>query len=935
MKSPIIKLLVLLLVLKANALSAQKLTDTIPLPKTVISGQLPSGLQYFVHPNTNPSKKIELRLIVGVGSIVEKPGQRGMAHLLEHMAFNGSKNFPGDSITQSLRSLGIKYGYDLNAYTGYDKTVYILPIPSDKPENIDLGLQILHEWTNNLSLLPEEIKAEKKVVYQEIKDFVQYDDFAEFKLTGSEYFKKTAIGTEEQVKAISYKGLKEFYDTWYRPDMITIVAVGDMDAHEMEEKIRKQFSGFTARGKSQEREKYSLPTHGDIEYKQVIDSSIYDDRIELLFPAQDQNIQTYSDLRKKLVQKLFTRILDQRLDRDSLVNCDYSNLWYLSSNAHVVFDFNGSKGKNLLEDIRKTAAHLNNIRQHGIIKEELEQIKSEYLDGIKDQDDSYNSAFWADSYIDRAIVGDYHVSNRLKKEFYQQYIAEISSEEIQHEADMFFDQSRKMLICVRNRSGNKKYDRKDVLKAWKKGLKEKGSAYAYTPKEKKEEELKKYHSIEIGKLAKAKIVKERYYEDLGVTELYLNNGLRVALRPTQSNEKEITVSFLGRGGLSVLPDSLYHRYESTAAYVDMGGAGQYSYEQLGDIMYDLDISISTLIADYYQSLYGSAPTGDIENLLKLFYLKIKSPGRNYKEYKEVVEAEAEDFGTPNPMLERLNKTAGRIQQRKIAEYCGRIPANVREFKSAEELKAVRLDSLTDFYSQLFGKMKGSTMLITGKFNVDSVKHLAAKYMGALPANLQNNKARFMGKAFPEGIHRDTIVDSTSERAQMCYLIHGEHKHSLRERFVFFIMRDLIQGRLLKKLREEMGMIYSPFVRVNYTSYPREMYAFQIEYSCDAEKADLLESVLFEELEQLAKTPVSQSEINKISQSFLVTKRNVLTPDNYSGWRKKLQEVYLEENDLDDYEIYKNCLRTVTPKDIQQAFKRYINNDRFTVISISK
>lgn len=932
MKSYTFKLLLFLLMLTTNLLYAQKLTDTIPLPKNARCGQLKSGLTYVIQNNPNPSKKIEFRLVVGIGSIVEKPDQRGMAHLLEHMAFNGSANFPGDSITQSLRSLGIKYGYDLNAYTGYDKTVYILPIPTDKKKNVDLGLDILYEWTNNLSLLPEEIEAEKKVVYQEIRDFVQYDEFAEFKLRESEYHHKIAIGSEKQVEAIQSEKLKEFYDTWYRPDLITILAVGDLDCKEMEQKIKNKFADFTARGKIVERKDDRLATQGKIEYQEIKDLNLYNDRIELLFPVEYHPIQTFSDLRSKLIQNLFGRIIDERIDRDSLLKCNYTNTWYLSKNSHVVFDFNEKSKSALLNQLERAAKQIANIHQHGIGKQELNQIKKEYLDRLKDKDDSYSSTFWCDTYIDRAIVGDHFVGNELKKQFYQQCISDISSEELQREADLFFDKDHKILICVRNKSGDK-YSKNKVLKAWTKGLKAKTKAYRYIPKKTKEQEKKTKRTLKIGKLATSNIIKEKYYEDLGVSEYYLSNGLRLALKPTQSNENEITLSFFGRGGLSVLPDSLYHYYESTAAYVDMGGAGNYSYEELSDIMYDMDISISTLIADYYQSLYGSASTGDIENLLKLFYLKIKSPGRNYKEYKEVIESEAESFGTPNPMLERLNKSAGRIQQRKIAEYCGNIPVHVKAFKSAEELRAVSLDRLTDFYSRLFGKMKGSTVLITGNFDLDSVKNLAVKYMGAIKGNHEENRSRFMGKDFPSAIHRDTIMDQTSERAQMCYLFYGEHKHSLRERMIFFIMRDLIQSRLIKKLREEMGATYSPFVNVNYTSTPREMHVFQVEYSCDKKQVDFLEKVFFKEIEQLKASAVSQTEIDKISQSFLLTKRNVLTADNSSAWRKKLQEVYLEENGIDDYEKYEKILRSISPLDIQQAFNQYLYKDQFTVISI--
>jgi zinc protease len=931
-KVHITSLLLLILTGSILTIKAQSLSDTIPFPSRVISGTLMSGLKYVIQPNKHPAKKVEFRMVVNTGSIVETPEQRGMAHLLEHMAFNGSKNFPGDSIIQALRTLGIKYGFDLNAYTGYDKTVYILPVPTDQPGNIDLGLKIIYEWANNLNLSPEEIKNEKKVVYQEIKEFTSPDDFSEFKLEGSHYSNKVAIGTVSQVKSITPGALKNFYDCWYRPDLITIIAVGDLDPQQIEQKIKTQFKNYQPRRQSLLRPHPSLPVEGEVTLKAIEDTLLFSNKIELIFPVKDHPLQTFGDLRLQMIEDLFTRLLNNRLASDSTLNCNYTHSWYLSNIAHSVFSFSGNSDKELLSYINKAGQHLAEIKQYGLTPRELEWIKTDYIKRLKEKNDSYSSSFWCDNFIDLAITGDRFVENEMKKEFFKNQITEITNRELQDEASLFFNKARKMLITIRyNPDKSKTYKKKAVLRAWEKGLRSKTEPYIFKEKKKEEETTGTIKELNTGKLAQGNIAKETLYKNLGVSEILLSNGLRVSLKPTQATGNEIEISLFSRGGLSTVPDSTYHYFESTAAYIDMGGVGEYSASQLSDIMYDLDITISTLIADYYHMLYGSTSSGDLENLLKLFYLKITQPRKNYKDFEEVIANEVDAFGRPDILLERLKNSPGRALRKKIAEYSGTLPANKKKFESAEEIKAISLDALFQFYHSLFDKTKDMTMVICGKFDVEKAKELVVKYMGALPSNPSRNAIHFLGGQFPGGVHRDTITDPNNQRPFITYLVHGPYQPSLKESLILKIMRDVIQNRLVKKLREEKGLVYSPFVTVNYTSYPKAAYCFQIEYSYDRKNIGILEQALFYELEDLAKRPVRKEELKKIKQSFIVAKRDALSPDNYPEWRKKLQEIYLEEGSIQELDTYESILQSINIDEIQESFRQYINKKRFTVI----
>jgi zinc protease len=907
---------------------SQKLDEAIPFPKNVVKGELANGLDYIIFPNDIPEKKLEFRLVINMGSIVEDDSQKGMAHFLEHMAFNGGEHFDGKGIVESLRKIGVKFGFGLNAFTGYDKTIYILPIPTDKPENIEMGLNIIKEWMCYLKIDKQEVLDEKGVILQEIKDHEQMDQFYDLKLKDTKYKNRLPIGDNNDIARINNLNLKEFYNTWYRPNLMTIVAVGDVDVKELEQKIIKKFKSVQNPNLARLREKYTLPTYGGFQFQVAKDEYLKDEKIEMIFPNQFYPIQTYGDLRTKLINSLFTDLLCQRIRNKKDVNALYSNGWYLTDKKHAVFELKTSKEKDVYKTVDGLGKMLAQIKQHGFTKAEIADSKKTLIERLVEKNYTHNSASWADYFVDYATTKEKYVSNSVKANYYKKEIETITEKEILKNLNIFFTKGVRCLFTYQYNPKNVgDLDESKVIATWENALVSKTKKFKYTPK-KVEEKKVVVKEFELPVLKKKRIKSEIAHKNIGVTEFVLENGLRVALKPCVANDEEINVSYFSRGGLALADESQIPLLEGTAAYADMGGVGNLSYDELGEVMVEKEINISTTIGEYFHGLYGAALTGNIEELMKMFYLKITAPQINKADFDEVLKGELESFGEESILLKRLNADPSRVLQKKISTFAGDIFKCGTEFKSKEDIINAKIEDVQSFYNKLYANANGKTLIVTGNFEIEKVKNLVCTYFGNLPNKGKPEAPKFLGNNYPAKVHKEDILDEGIDRTYITYMFPGENAHSLKTSLIYKITRDVIQHMLLKNFREEKGMVYSPFVTVNYKAYPKARYHFQVEYSSDPKNVDYLEKELFKQIENFKENGISQEELDKIVQSFVVTKRDVLTHDNYAQWRKTLKEMYLECDNVSEFNDYENIIRSITTEDIKNAFKTYFNKDRF-------
>lgn len=917
--------------------SGQALSTLIPLNKNAIEGKLPNGLRYVIHKNPNPKGKIEFRMVLNVGSVLEDTHQKGMSHFIEHMVFNGAKDFPDNKATRLLQAMGIKYGYDLNAFTDNDKTIYILPAPIDKKENIDTALNILYNWLTSLNLHTSDIEKEKKIVTQEIKDATVHDIFYTTKVHNSRYGDRPVLGSEESIQSFDSISVRSYYDKWYRPDLATIIAVGDLDINEIRTKINNVFSKAISRtNEFPIRTIYSLPTEGESIIQQEQDTLLSSNKLDIIFPEKIYPIATYLDLRNNLLDQLFKKMLSERIAGDKSLKCQYTKAWYLSDISHHSFEISALSDTAMYRSVQRTSQLLAQIKQHGFTSVELETAKTEFLKNQSKEDFARTSESYCSDYVDLAVTGDRYIGNKAKYDFYKSIIDSVSIHDFTNMINLFFDANRQVYLCyLYNPMLSSTLDKNSILEYWNKGLTSEMTEYLFTDKVKNNNETESKVNIELDvkDLPDVHVITEKVYENIGVTELMLSNGIKAAFKPiVNSDNKNIMITLVGRGGFSILPIDKYPYYSGTAAYVDMSGVGTLSADTLNDLCYQKEIALSTNIDNYYHEMYGIAFEGNIDDLLKLFYLKITDLNKNKVDFDSDIESQISSLGKDDLLLKQINRDPNRILQNMTARYSGYIHKGSKYLTTKEDILKIKLEDNISFFKQLFNNGK-LTAIITGAFDIDSIKPKVVQYLGALPNRKINLQMADVGDHFPHDIKNKIINDTNASRANITTLIYGQYQQSLKESIIFKIMRDIISNRMLASLREKEGLVYSPYVNITYRAYPKAEFCFNVNYYCDKEYISFLEKLLWSNLDILKNELISESELNNIKQSFLISKRENLSESNTAEWRNKLKEMYLENKSISDFANYDSILFHISAEDIKESFQKYIDHKQFMTISI--
>lgn len=918
---------------------AQESKERLPLPSQCVTGTLSNGLRYIIHPNSYPEKKVELRLVLAVGAQWEEAHERGMSHFLEHMAFTGSDDFPGRSFITTMEAMGIKYGYDLNAFTGYDRTIYELPTPTDLPENVGISLDILRSVLSGLHLHPADITKEQKIVLQEIKDAQILDPFDAIKKSDSRFANASVLGSDQEVLSINSAALRDYYDRWYRPDRVVLIAVGDLDTGEMEKAIKQRFGNLTARKTAHNIVKdCSLPLNGGVVYDQFADSLMSSDHLDLIFPIRSNEGMRFEDLRTDLKNQLFSVLINKRLASDTLLSCNYSRTWYLSDIDHAGFDITAKSPQFILQQIQRLASLLKQMQRFGFSKEELSDAQQTLLKRMEGASSGKKmSRTYCDEYISFALTGEVPIENDLRRQYFMTKLPTIESNELEAMVADIIRAGRRIIACYRYRpSHSSGCDAHKISQAWDMGLKASIEPYRYTPSPKTKND-DRVHSIDLrtGQLPASHIVSKKVFPSIHLTEYTLSNGLRLAVRPVSEGDSTVMISLFGKGGFSVLPPGAYPFFDATAAYIDDANIDGYTSDQIGEYIYENNLSLSTNISNYYHELYGAAFNGDVESLIKLLYLKVTATSLEEGIHEEILQQMDEDSGTETLLEKQLKASPGRVLDDLLADYSGVIHRERREL-ARDEFAQFSIDSINIFFRQLFTSPQQLVAVVSGAFDPDQTLPLLVRYLGAIPVfSTEAKQIRDIGSHFPKGIVRKEIKDPDADRSAVTIAFNGSYKHSLKQSLVFKMMRDVMQARLLDILREQEGKTYSPFANVSYSIDPTPRYVFTLHYECDDEDAEYLEKSLLSQLSVLKERSITQSELDNMKRSFLINKREHLNETNTSEWRNKIKEMYLECGSMEDFASYDQVLESITPNDILRGFNSCLSFEQYTVFTIKK
>ena len=909
--------------------------DRIMLPLGVIEEMLDNGLTYILVENDSPDRMIEMRLIFRAGSVLETKDNRGAAHFLEHMAFGGTRHFPGRKLVDYLESRGVQYGMGINAYTGYDRTVYQLAIPSDNSKDIDNALLILKDWLVDIPLDADKVEREKGIIIEELHGYDVGDEFYDLKIGSGLFSQGIPLGTEEDIRKMTPTTLREFHHKWYTLSQATVVMVGDFDKENARERIRRTFGPLKPTSSPDYRE-YPHTYDPGINYAHIADTLLRRSSLEIMVPHECTSRRTVGDAVDSERKDMLISALSERF-RQTGNDASLSNTWYLADKDHFTISLTGSTKEDISQGVIDAVAELRRVAREGFTSQEMEIVRRKSLSRFRIPHNRTNSSYICESIASDVMFGDRNITDPKQFEWAKEELASTLSEDLQKIlVRWLFAAENCRLVAFRfNPDITEGFSVSELDALWKQGKVKELGRYEYVEKEALPEEPAceiPSWLIEEKQGDKSLIAQRNDYEHTGITEVVLTNGFHLVMRPTNDEDGKIQLQMFAPGGLSKAPEKAYPLYEGTAGYMELGGVERLSEDDYFSIVSRNEIGLLLAMESWWHGIIASAPSDKYQVLLNLVSEKMLRPYLDYEEFEELRKSELEDFGQES-YLSRLMKTDYQRQlTARTDSLMGNIICGRRSEMTKEDLQSLNLDDIAAFYRSLYSNPDGMTCVICGSFDVEKMLSHAIAVFGGMSSS-ETNKYGVSYFTLPQGQKVHTWPNYNPNQSSFDYLLYGKYVPGLRNGLILKLMQNLIRNRLLSVLREENSVVYSPYISLYYNAVPDNVFYFDINASVDRSNTEIVHKYLNDIIKELQTVKVSHKELGTLKQIFLVNKRNYLQNDATSGWKSYLVGQLKNGESMADLENYEKILFGITPEDVREAFRSLVSVENHQILSI--
>ncbi len=894
-------------------------SDKLPLDPKVKVGKLDNGLTYYVRQNKKPEQKVELRLVINTGSTVEDDDQRGLAHMAEHMAFNGTTHFKKNDIVSFLQDIGVGFGNDLNAYTSFNETVYILPIPTDKTGNLEKGFQVLEDWAHNVTYLDEDIETERAVILEESRLGKGANDRMFKKIlprlfAGSKYAERLPIGVDSIIKNFKYDAIRRYYKDWYRPDLMAVIVVGDIEPAKAEEMIKKHFSGLTNPASPRKREVAGIPAYTADDALIVDDKEATSYNISINYPAfKVEPTVTIGDYRNDLIEQIFTTLTNQRLQE--LTQKENPPFVFASVNfgsyARYHKSFNAYAGAGT-GDVSKAAdalaEEIERVKRYGFTAAELDRAKKSMLANYErsyNNRDKTESENYVDEYINNFLEQEPTPGIEKEFDYLKALLPGITLEEVNAVSNKFKNEKNRFVyIAGPEPKGNVKLPaEKDLLAAL--DAKEKADIKPY--------EEKTVATALLTKEPKAgKIVSTSKNAILGTTEYKLSNGVTVTLKPTDFKNDQILMGATRAGGKNNYGLADKYNAEYATAVVGAMGVGNFSPTDLRKAMAGKTVTVTPALSDISDGVRGTSSVKDLETLFQLTYLYFTEPRKDTALFRSFKQRNQSQFANIS-----ANPQAAFIDTMYKTLYANNPLAPVA-VPNSSYFDKIDLDRLMAIYKERFGDANGMNFVFTGSFKEEEIKPLIEKYIASLPATTK--KFTFVdNKVRPVSGKQSLMVNKGKEEKSLILAFYtGDLPYNEDLELKTQALSDVLNIRIIEELREKIQGIYGGGTFASLEKYPYANYSFVVQLPCGPEKVDTLIKAIKKEFEEIAKNGPDTSYLNKVKRQWVEQYKTSIKENG--TWLNQLLEYKLKGGNPDRFIEYEKYVAKLTPKDVQQAAK---------------
>ncbi|MDX1314087.1 MAG: insulinase family protein [Eudoraea sp.] len=901
--------------------------ENIPIDPNVKVGKLDNGLTYYIRNNGKPEDKVELRLVVNAGSIMETERQLGLAHFMEHMNFNGTKNFEKNDLVDYLQSIGVKFGADLNAYTSFDETVYILPIPSDDPEKLEQGFQILEDWAHNTTLSEEAIDGERGVVLEELRLRLGAEERMQ-KVTlpkimyGSRYADRLPIGTKENLENFSYDDVRDYYKTWYRPDLMAVVAVGDLDVATLEEKIKTHFSKIAKPKNPTKREAYPLPNHDETFIAIASDKEAAFSRVQILYKDyfEAPKIETVKDYRESLVKNLFSTLINNRLNE--LRNSPnppfvfgasyYGGTLARTKNAYQSFAQTAPDGQ--MKALKALLEENERVKRYGFQEAEFERAKKSLLARLEKQyndRDKLESGRMVNAYVYNYLNNNPIPGIEWSFDMTKRLLPGIKLEEIGAQINNFLhDDNRVIVITGPEKEGLTQVTEEEV-KSLLEAVKTAEIA-PYQDEEVRDNLIEKMPSP-------GSIVSTEVNSDLEVTTITLSNGAKVTYKKTDFKNDEVLFEAYSPGGSSLYSDEEYLATAYANGGLSEAGIGGLSLTDMGKFMSGKIVSVRPGIGTLGESFYGSAAPKDLETLFQMVHLYFTSLNKDEKAFNSYVAKQKSFLGNlmANPQF-YFQDQIGKIRNEGNPRYTG--------FPTAEKMDAADYDLAYKKYQERFADAGDFRFFFVGNVDEAKLKEFATTYLASLPG--LNSNESFVPTKFrrKDSYQKHVIKKGSDPKSNVSFTWEEEIPYDSETEMAVRALGEVLTIKLVEKLREEEGGVYGVGARGSLSKISFSNLTFSISFPCGPENVDKLIAATLAEIDKIKKEGVTDKDMAKVKETYLVKHKEDLKTNRF--WLSSLSRAEREGRDLESNMNLEAKLDKLTSEDLQKVAQTYLDENYF-------
>jgi zinc protease len=900
------------------------LDEKMPMDSKIRVGTLPNRLTYYIKYNKKPEKRAELMLVVNAGAICEDPEQNGLAHFCEHMAFNGTKNFPKQALVDYLESIGVKFGPELNAFTSWDETVYMLQIPTDSTEQFLKGFQVLEDWAHNVSYDPSEIDKERGVVIEEFRLGRSADERVErkhrkFIYYNSKYAVHDVIGDTNILRNASYDVIKRFYKDWYRPDLMAVIAVGDFDVNEVEKVIKEKFSRLSMPQNPRKREYIKIPPHKEIFVSIASDKELSFPRVVVAFKGDEIPQGTYKDYRDNLLSEIYTTMLNYRL-QEYLRKSDppfkffaMTSFTPLGRKNSAFRLFAGAIGNAVNRCVETLLTEAYRVYQYGFTQTEFERAKKEILrtyESFYNERDKSESINYAFELMRNFLQNEPAPGIEFEYEFVKKMLPEITLEEVDALSEKFIKKENAVIAISLP-------ERPDVVVPTEEEVK-KLFAEISTKKLEPYVDIVPTKPLFTREVKDGEIVSERKLKGFDAVELKLSNGATVVLKKTDFKDDEVQFSAISLGGASLVSNEDYYNAIYSNRIISESGIGQFNQTELEKYLSDKKVSIFPRVSDYTEGFDGSASPKDLKTFFELINLYFTEPRID----KDAFNSQKKQ------LISNIIDSKNRPEQLfRDSIQCYMWNMHPRKLPLSEDIvNKFNMNKMYDIFVERFSDPSDFIFMFVGNFDWDTIKAYIKKYIASIPSkNVKENWKDVGVKPFNNKIEKQ-FKKGIEKKSYVRLIISGPFDWSLRERFLVRALNEILDIRFREVLREEKGGTYGVGCWIQPNLFPNKWYTLNVTFGCDPTRVDELTKDAIEVLKEVSTQKQKDIYLTKVKEIL----RRELEVDQKTNefWLNKFYQFYIYNDPENLIELWSKYIDELTLDDILKTAKNYIQFQNF-------